>query len=102
MFLKLLTTLAFATLVAVALLGLRQQRLEAMHDMAQLQAEMDQARQHTWDLQVRIAGRMEPGTLLEAMDRAELALEPVIRHPHHPIVQSDRSARLVEAPHGRR
>ena len=77
MFTKLLAVIVFVTAVGAALLALRQQRLESMHDMATLHGQMDQDRQATWDCQVRLAEAVEPARLREAIERAQLKLQPL-------------------------
>lgn len=74
---RLITVVVFATAVAAVLLGLRQQRLQVMHEMAQLHAQINEDRQAMWDLQVRIAERMQPEALHEAIARAGLEVEPI-------------------------
>ena len=76
MFSRALAILLFATAIGVALLALRQQRLTMMHEMALIHADMNQSRQHMWDLQVRIADKVEPPKLAKAIERAKLKLEP--------------------------
>ena len=66
-----------ATLVAAALLHVRQQRFDAMHEMATLHRQMNDHRQALWRWQARIAKATEPPALIQAIARAELALEPV-------------------------
>lgn len=78
MFPKLLIAVALCVAVAAALLSLRQQRLQTMHEIARLHEQMDAARQRTWDLQVRIAQQLEPGALQAALKRASLELEPLV------------------------
>lgn len=96
MFVKLLTVVVFATALAAALLSVRQQRLQAMHEMAQHHRQIDAARQATWDTQVKIAQRLRPGELREALERARLALEPVVPED---LVESGASRRVAEAEH---
>ncbi|MCE9592217.1 MAG: hypothetical protein K8S99_17060 [Planctomycetes bacterium] len=75
-FTKSLAIITFATVIAVLLLGFRQQRLATMHEMARLHSKMNQSRQTMWDMQVRIADRLDPARLTQAVDRAKLRLEP--------------------------
>ena len=77
MYAKLLVLIACATLVAAALLHVRQQRFDAMHEMATLHRQMNDHRQALWRWQARIAKATEPPALIQAIARAELALEPV-------------------------
>ncbi len=77
MFARLLFTIASLTVIAAALLGLRQQRLQTMHAMAQLHVRMDADRKATWDAQAQIAEGMHPAALREAVRRVGLELEPL-------------------------
>lgn len=74
---KLIAVVVFATAVAAVLLGLRQQRLEMMNEMARMHGEINTSRQDVWDLQVKIAERMEPEALNAAIARVGLQLEPI-------------------------
>ena len=74
---KLLTLILFATVVGAMLLHMRQRRFEAMHDMATLHRQMDGQRQSMWKLQSQIADAADPPSLLSALERTKLALEPV-------------------------
>jgi hypothetical protein len=76
MFSRALAILVFTTAIGVALLALRHQRLSMMHEMAMIHAQMNQSRQKMWDLQVRIADKVEPPKLAKAILRAKLKLEP--------------------------
>lgn len=76
MFLKGLAVIGFIVGIAVVLLGMRQERLASMHEMARLHSRMNHSRQAMWDLQVRVAGKTEPTRLTEALERAKLRLEP--------------------------
>jgi len=75
-FTKALAIIATATVIAVLLLGLRQRRLASMYEMAHLHAQINHARYTIWDTQVRIADRLEPSRLTQAVQRAKLSLEP--------------------------
>lgn len=74
---KLLAVVVCATMVMAVLLGLRQERLRMMHEMARLHSKINASRQEVWDLQVKIAERMEPEFLRAAIARADLQLEPI-------------------------
>lgn len=103
MFAKLLLLVMVTTVVGATLLGLRQQRLQLMHEMAGLHSQIDRARQATWDMQTRIAQLTEAGALEQAIERAELELESVtpadITQPT-PFAKPPR--RVAEVNHGRR
>ena len=77
MYAKLLVLIASVTVGAAVLLHLRQQRFDAMYEMALLHQQMNADRQALWHWQARIAAATEPPTLIQALARAELALEPV-------------------------
>jgi len=77
MFAKLLTCMAGLVIIGATLLGLRQYRQTLRHDMATMHREMNEARKDVWRLHVRIAERIEPGRLKDAIERADLELEPV-------------------------
>lgn len=74
---KMIMVVVFAAAVGAVLLGLRQQRLQLMHEMARMHAQMNRSRQDTWDLQVKIAEGTQPGELREAIARSNLELEPI-------------------------
>ena len=75
---KLITVVIVATAVAAVLLGLRQQRLQLMHEMAAMHSRINDNRQVMWDLQVRIAERTQPEALHAALARAELEVQPIV------------------------
>ena len=77
MFLKMLAVILSATLLGAMLLDMRQQRLEAMHEMAELHSRISQLRTSMWNLQGRIASKVEPQQLRAAIERAGLNLEPI-------------------------
>lgn len=79
MYAKLFIAVLATVVLGAALLGLRQQRLQTMHEMAELHADMDRARRATWDLQVRIGEKIEPDRLREAIERNQLVMEPSTR-----------------------
>ncbi len=81
MYAKLFVTVLAATALGAGLLGLRQQRLQTMHEMAELHADMDRPRRDTWDLQIEIGEKIEPDRLREAIDRNQLVMEPSTRAP---------------------
>ena len=72
-----LVAVAVAAIIAAALLSLRRQRLETLHEVASLHAQIDATRQRTWGLQSRIAARTQPGQLRAAIDRAGMVMEGV-------------------------
>ncbi|MFA9478355.1 hypothetical protein ACERK3_08605 [Phycisphaerales bacterium AB-hyl4] len=101
MFPKLFVAIVFAAAIGAVLLGLRQHRLEMMHDMVRVHREMDAVRQQTWDLQVRIAERLEPEALRDAVERADLSLEPAVPPallPRGPVSVHPRVAEIEYEP----
>ena len=85
MFAKMFAVILSVVLLGMVLLNLRQQRLDAMHDMASLHQRVNQLRTAMWDSQTRIAEQMQPTRLRQAIQRAGLELEPLgpISTPHH-------------------
>ncbi|MCC6682811.1 MAG: hypothetical protein IT445_18075 [Phycisphaeraceae bacterium] len=92
MFPKLAVILVLSAVIAATLLHLRQQRLLLMNQMADFQQQMDDNREQTWDLQVRIHQRLTPDQLREAIARRQLDLAPMV--PLDP-----NAALLAEAPY---
>ena len=77
MFWKLLALIVLATATGSTLLGLRHQQLQIAHETVGLHLQIDRSRQRMWDLQSRIAEKLEPGRLQAAIDQAPLDLEPI-------------------------
>ena len=77
MTLRYLAVVVLLSAVGAGLLGLRQQQLNDKHAMAQSHAEMKDAREHIKDLQVRIAKMTRPEALKDAIERADLRVEPI-------------------------
>ena len=75
MYAKLWVVVTSLAAISVALLGLRQKRLEVMHEIAVLNRQMNSDRQQMWDLQVRVAQDVSPPRLETAIDRCGLLLE---------------------------
>jgi len=67
--------------VGAGVLGMRQQQLNDKHAMAESHAEMKESREHIKDLQVRIAKMTRPNALKEAIERADITVEPLSRRP---------------------
>lgn len=74
-----------AALIAAGLLALRRERLETLHEVATLHAQIDATRQQTWNLQSRIAAGTQPGQLRAALERAGMAMEPVTEPELPPV-----------------
>jgi hypothetical protein len=96
MFAKLLITVLFATAIGAALLGLRQQRMENMHEITRLHNQMDQLRRQTWDLQVRIAAGITPQALEQAVDRGDWLMEPTVVPSPGPAQQQHRRVTYMD------
>lgn len=73
---KLLTLIVLGAALGLGLLDLRQRRIQAMHEMATLHRQIDQARQATWRLQTQIIAASDPRQLKTAVAELGLALEP--------------------------
>lgn len=84
MYAKLFVLVVFATVVGSLLLIMRQQRVDAMHEMAMLHRQINHHRHGLWQWQTKIADATDPPTLQEALVRAGLELEP-ITPLHRPI-----------------
>lgn len=94
MFAKLALSLIVATAIGAALLGLRQQRVQTVSQMAALHASMNSTRQSMWDTQVRIAQHANPQQLKDALERAGLQVEPIRLDPslrHLPSVAASQA-----------
>lgn len=81
MTLRYLAVVVLLSAVGAGLLGLRQQQLNDKHAIAKSHAEMKEAREHIKDLQVRIAKMTRPEAINEALERADLTVEPISRRP---------------------
>jgi hypothetical protein len=95
---KYLALIVFGVVVGATAMSIRQHRLETSHEMVRLFRQINQHRQSLWALQARIANNIDPTSLHQAIERAQLDLEPWTTPP-----EADRtSLAAVEAPHGRR
>lgn len=92
MFIKWLSLIVFAVAVAAGLLVFRQQQIDAMHVMTRQHARMHSQQQALWMLQSDIASNLQPDSLREALERAQLELEPDVADPPAGLRQP---ARLV-------
>ena len=75
MFLRSVMLIFLASLMGVVLLNLRQQRIDAMHEMVALHREIRRSREAVWATQVQIAEHIAPSQLHEAIARSALELE---------------------------
>jgi hypothetical protein len=103
MFTKLLVLIAFVTALGAALLGLRHRQLQIARQAVGLHLEIDDRRQSLWDLQTRIAQRLEPHALSTSLDQSPFELEPIVApyrglpqtatmawaHPHGPATDNE-------------
>ncbi len=78
MYPKLLALVIFIALLALGTLVIRQQRLEAMHQIVRSHAQINHDRQAIWDYQVRIAGKLDPESLVKAAERQGIRLRPMV------------------------
>jgi hypothetical protein len=78
MYPKLLALVIFAALLALGTLIMRQQRLEAMHQMVKSHSQINHDRQAIWDYQVRIASKLDPESLAKAAERQGIKLRPMM------------------------
>ena len=62
---RLLATIIAALLIGLALLSLRQQRIESIHRMTALHRAIDQHRSTLWSLHATIAERTGPAAIAE-------------------------------------
>jgi cell division protein FtsL len=92
MYAKVLVLIAITTVVAMLLLAMRQQRVEAMHGMVSQHRQINENRQMLWEWQSRIAGTTNPVTLRQALKRTGLALEPANTSRPLPLM-------MVRVPH---
>lgn len=76
MYAKMLVLITITTVVALMLLAMRQQRVEAQHEMISLHRTIGKQRQMLWEWQSRIADTTDPVALRQAIERTGLALEP--------------------------
>jgi hypothetical protein len=78
MFAKFTAVIVTAILAAAALLALRQQRFQVGHQMVETTRQIDQARRELWDVQTRLAARVDPRALNQAIAQAQIKLEPLV------------------------
>lgn len=77
MTLRLLFVVLGLVAIGAGLLGLRQEQINDRHTIAATHAAMRDDREAIKDMQIRIAEQTKPEALREAIDRAELRLEPI-------------------------
>ncbi|MEM7682200.1 MAG: hypothetical protein AAF288_09620 [Planctomycetota bacterium] len=62
--------------IAAGLLGMRQHRLELMHEAARLHDQMDRDRQRLWELETHIAEAADVARLQSVLDGGEAQWKP--------------------------
>jgi len=77
MTLRLLFVVIGLTAIGAGLLGLRQEQINDRHTIAATHAAMRADREAIKDMQIRIAEQTQPEALREAIERAQLRLEPI-------------------------
>jgi len=77
MFFKRAAVIVAMTLLSVALLELRHRRLELVFEMTTSHRQLDKTRKSMWQTQTQIARLLEPKALEQAINQAQLQLEPV-------------------------
>ena len=81
--LKILLTLFVATLIGVALLHLRQQRLEINYQNNQLHRQIEAAQAKLWNQQLQIATYTAPNAIYQTVNTENLKMVPRNSPPHH-------------------
>jgi hypothetical protein len=83
--LKLLLCIVCGTALAFAVLQLRQQRMELLHQCSTLHSEMEEIQLKLWNQQLRIASSTAPLAIRQTMQNYELTLVP--SNPDMPQVE---------------
>lgn len=80
--------IVFMTAAAATLLGLRQHQIETTHKTVALHRQITQMQFMIWDLEGRVAARLNPGKLRSTLAHVHPDLEPLILDgvpsPHRP------------------
>lgn len=74
--LKLLLCIVCGTALAVAILQLRQQRLELLHQCSALHSELEEVQSQLWNQQLQIATTTAPMAIRQTVQHYELTLVP--------------------------
>lgn len=77
MTLRLIFLVVGLSVIGAGLLGLRQEQMNDRHTIAATHAAMREDRDAIKDMQIRIAEQTQPEALRDAIERAELRLEPI-------------------------
>ncbi|MCC7409252.1 MAG: hypothetical protein IT442_14395 [Phycisphaeraceae bacterium] len=70
--------IASTFLVGSLLLVLRQQQFEEAHRLVRAHKQIDQAQRELWQLQVQIAGELQPQTLRRTIQTLPVEFEPIV------------------------
>jgi cell division protein FtsL len=81
MFAKLLVIVLAIGLIAAALLMIRQQRLDAVHEMAQIHRRVNEQQTSLWLMRTRIADRCRPDRIREAAQELGVEWRPIPTKP---------------------
>jgi len=88
MYAKLVFLIAVATVTGAALLGFRQQRIDAGHELTMLQRRSAQMQRELWDLKAQLAEHQTPAQI-------EAAIGDVRTRPLPNVPQRNRSGPQV-------
>ena len=105
MFAKLSILILALTLTAVALLSLRQERLQLTHEIALAHRRIDQMRLALWQTQSKVARLTQPQALRQAIAQCNLQLEPLtlaVQEQLQPKPALDNPVRVADRGPGRR
>ncbi len=98
MFLKLLTIIVTIVLTACALLIMRQQRLETVHEMQMMHRQLLEQETTLWLLRSRISDHCQPQRVQEMLDRINEAWEPIPSSPDGNSVAQHDGEKEIEQP----
>ncbi|MCC7203914.1 MAG: hypothetical protein IT441_02455 [Phycisphaeraceae bacterium] len=85
--------IASTFLVGSLLLVLRQQQFEEAHRLVRAHKQIDQAQRELWQLQVQIAGELQPQTLRRTIQTLPVEFEPIVED----ILAADSTPSLLVA-----
>lgn len=99
MWVKAIVCVMFATVTAMALLAIRQQRIVVMNRTASYHHQIQQHGQTLWSLQTDIASQLRPDRLQEAIKQADLELAPTtpLDNPDSDAVAKQPTRRMVRS-----
>jgi hypothetical protein len=90
--LKLLLCIICSTAMAVAVLQLRQQRMELLHQCSNLHGELEEIQIKLWNQQLQVASSTAPMAIRQTVKNYEMTLVPSnssIPQVEAPAVKSD-------------